>query len=234
MAQPFETSSVEAIAGPSAQTMISEASLKLATPILVRSALALFGWAWSPTTLDDDDQGMSGEPGLYAWVIPTRGALLPELLGSPAIYWGKGSSVRGVADRLRSEMSWSRGRPIVGHGLAVARTGAVPVVGPLAPDGADRELWRVLEESIPKCVRDVAVDKLGAFAELMHSPDIALASAERFAIRAAVYAGDVPPPVNSQFAGAWEFKEGKTDLADVAAWYAVKHLTGGIRGWDEA
>jgi hypothetical protein len=213
--------------------MTSRANLLLATPTLVARALALFGCTWTPRLVEDQHDSVA--PGIYAWVIAPRGATLDEALRAPAIYWGLGASVTGVAARLSNESRWVEAHPLVGHGLAMARTGARPVVGPVVPDIGERDAWKQVLDIVPERAVDVAGPKLAAFAEALHTPDRTVAYAERFAIRAALCAGDVPAPVNSQYNGAWELPEdGATDLADVAAWYAVRHLAGGIRGWVDA
>jgi hypothetical protein len=210
--------------------MTSRANLLLATPTLVARALALFGCTWAPRLVEDQHDSVTS--GIYAWVIAPRGATLYEALRAPAIYWGLGASVTGVAARLSNESRWVEARPLVGHGLAMARTGARPVVGPVVPEVGGRDAWKQVLDTVPERAVDAARPKLAAFAERLHTPGCTIGYAERFAIRAALCAGDVPAPVNSQYNGAWELPEdGATDLADVAAWYAVRHLAGGIRGW---
>lgn len=211
--------------------MVSAATLALATPNLVIAGLALFGCSWTPVPLPDVPV-RNNDAGLYAWVIARTDDPDADLHAAPAIYWGKGGSAEGVTDRLRNELAWSRQNPIVGHGLAVARTKAVPVVGPLTLIDSAQDRWEQLIPSIPEHVAEAAIGRLSDFSARLHTADQTLDFAERFAIRAALCAGDVGAPVNSQFGSAWTFTEGgPTDLADVAAWYAVRYLAGGVRGW---
>ncbi|MDM8084233.1 hypothetical protein QUV83_05605 [Cellulomonas cellasea] len=122
-------------------------------------------------------------------------------------------------------------RPLIGHGLAMARTGARPVVGHVRVC-QDTHAWEsVMTPDVPVDAVAVAAPKLEAFAAGLRDPERMLTLVERFAIRAALCAGDVPAPVNSQYASAWELREGDTELADLAAWYVVRHMAGGIRGW---
>lgn len=224
------------LAGPSdlsIEGMTSPATLLLATPLLLQRALALFACTWEPKTPDVGE--LSTRPGVYAWVVAPHGTATPELLRRPAIYWGKGASLAGVVKRLIDEATWAAEHPLIGHGLAMARTGAQPVVGEVHVDPDGDDLWRQLLPSVPAVALEQAELKLAAFNRGLRAPESVIAYSERFAIRVALCAGDVAPPVNSQFAGAWELPEdGATDLADVAAWYAVRHLAGGVRGWTRA
>lgn len=184
------------------------AVLDLATARTLRTALALLGLQW---TLEVFNETAVLERGLYAWGIG-RGHQGADALDRPVLYVGVGRGPGGVADRVSKETSWRSADASHVHGRATFRLDGMPVGGPVRMD-PNRDLSWLDKISIKASGAEVLRVWLGS------DLDPAL-MAERLCIRIAAHIGDVPPPVNSQFATAWA-----SDAPwDWGGWAAAQYL----------
>jgi hypothetical protein len=219
--------------------------LRLATPAAIRSVLSILGIGWEPAVVGDRSQILSvtNEPGLYVWVVPQIG--VPPM-DAGGIYCGMGAGEEGgLRGRLLTEHDLVTKRDgtskpaFHGHGIAVKRTGAIVIAGAVGW-AADPDLSWIRKDDDPA--------GLGAWSwnprywvaqwdetirrKLSSREDDAVVIAEKIAIRAAVYLGDVGFAVNSKLAGAWGATYGPNDKGweDGAAWTAVTKLVGQAAG----
>jgi hypothetical protein len=130
-----------------------------------------------------------------------------------------------------------------GHGIAVQRTGATVVAGPVSWS-ADPDLsWIRKDDDLTGLgawswnPRDWEAPWDKTIERRLSSPEVdRVVTAEKVAIRAAVYLGDVGFAVNSKLAGAWGAQYGPNDKGwgDGAAWAAVRKLVGQAAGLPDA
>lgn len=176
-------------------------TLRLVTPRGVAAALGLFGLHWAPQpwvkdTPTNTDFGVSH--GLYAW-CDGQGPAETDTLDRGVLYFGIGRSAEGVIERLRQEYSWIEGAEH-GHGLAMGRRLATPVVGPITAEMDSDLQW--LDELVEAgTLTAKAPGEVRTW--LQDTTSTPVQKAEQLAIRFSIHAGDVVAPVNSQFAGSW-------------------------------
>lgn len=202
--------------GPAAPaSLTSSVMLRLATPTALRSGLALLGLRWSAQSYR---QGAGIERGLYCWVAAGFGRELIDPMQGAALYIGAGVGLGGWRGRLQDEWSWIGEDSDHGHGMAMHRTGATVVGGPVtySPVPLERLPGTGVvagDEAVAGLLADVA-------------PAQPVAVAEVIAIRLAIHLGDTGAPVNSAGAGAWA-----TDRpSDWAAFACARALRGDAVG----
>jgi len=197
-------------------------TLQLATARAVQLGLTMFGIEWiDPRKVLPGETSTSTASGLYAWVDGVGAPGLPDAdaiadLDRPVLYWGIGEDKKkGVRGRLANEWSWIGEAAGHGHGRAMHRRRAFPLVGPVTfKQGQDRSgLYAALNENAAEA-EEAVLDWLGNGP----SPEQV---AERLAIRLSIHLGDTGAPVQSTYAGAWDSLHG----ADWAAWAIAKILT---------
>ncbi|MEU5931062.1 hypothetical protein [Micromonospora sp. NPDC047187] len=193
--------------------LTSLVTLRLATPTALRNGLALLGLRWSAQSDDHDEAGT--EVGLYCWVAAGFGQELVNPMQGAALYIGIGTGLRGWRGRLRKERSWIGEDSDHGHGMAMHRTGAKVVGGPVtySPLPVDWLPHAGVEEG------DRAIHRL--VSDAASTQPVVLA--EAIAIRLAIHLGDTGAPVNSAGAGAWA----TNNPADWAAFACAKALCAG-------
>jgi len=197
--------------------LTAKATLDLVTTRTLIEALALIGIEWSPVSFNQMMR-TSGE-GLYTWVID-RGNERIDPLDRPVIYIGIGTSKSGgLYGRLRIESDLIYESAANAHGRAMFRLQGSAHGGPVGQiAGADISS---IEETIRSSRfkgREPAIQQLRAW--LAASSPTVVQKAERLCIRAAIHIGDTPPPVNSQFAGAW----GNYEPEDWGGWAVAQRL----------
>lgn len=211
--------------------LVASTALKLPTPNGVYQVLGLVGLSWTPQIIHGtaDLAKLTSDPGLYIWVAG-EGAK-QDAMRAGGLYVGIGVGKEGLLGRVKTEMGLTDLDAWHGHGLAMARTRAAVVAGPVTWQPEPRLDW--LDRTRPE-LRSWATGP-AAWSEpwdevlrrwLRSRTSEAAKAAEAIAIRAGIYLGDVGFPVNSSRAGAWEVTYGKPDKGreDAAAWAAVKHL----------
>lgn len=184
----------------SGQPSTTSVALHLATPTALRRGLRLFGLYWSPRAYAREDlvaRDHDTEPGLYCWV--TAGPR--DSLDGGVLYIGIGDGRTGWRSRLRDEWGWIGAEADHGHGMAMHRTNASVVGGPVTyvarPLGwLARALGDGNVGGIPLITGYVG--GIGAGGRLTSTK-----AAEAIAIRLAIHLGDTGAPVNSAGAGAW-------------------------------
>jgi hypothetical protein len=227
------------------ESLTCETTLRLATPAAIQNVLSILGIGWEPSVVGNRNQimALTNEPGLYIWVVSQNG--VPPL-DAGGIYCGIGAGEEGgLRGRLLTEHDLVAKRDgtskpaFHGHGIAAQRTDAIVVAGVVG--------WAAVPD-LSWIRKDDNRTGLGAWwwnphdwvaqwddtirRRLSSRQDEAVAIAEKIAIRAAVYLGDVGFAVNSKLAGAWGATYGPNDKGweDGAAWAAVTKLVGQAAG----
>ena len=199
------------------RALTATAALDLVTTRTLIEVLALLGIEWSPAPFDELIQ--PSEEGLYAWVIG-RGQDRIDPLDRPVAYIGVGTSKDGgLQGRLLAESGIIHVSAAHAHGRAMSRLHGSPLGGPVRRiAGADISS---IEETIRASRfkhREAGIQELRSW--LSASRPDTVHKAEQLCIRAAIHIGDTPPPVNSQYAGAW----GSEAASDWGGWAAAQRL----------
>lgn len=191
---------------------VATVPLRLITPRLLSSALAIAGIQWKVAARKDSVLAKT-EPGLYAWVDGRSDQADPLKAG--ILYIGIGESSKGVLDRIDYEDNVRTGDHA--HGLAISRRNAIAVVGSVESDLVAPDFVRNYVHSYD----DLNERAIGHFDQWWESAQVDLQRAvERVAIRLSVHLGDTVSPVNSQFAGAWNQDASDADWVafSIARW----------------
>lgn len=200
---------IETTATDPRNALTAATTLRLMTPATMTACLATLGFVWEPHPLNESE--MTTEHGMYTWVDgPVGNHKDPRNRG--VLYIGVGESAKGVLDRLKSEQKWSTNDAEHGHGLAVFRRQAVPIVSTVRYEPTDLS-W----------LEDISGQPAAIRAWLDNPASTPTAKAERLAIRLAIFIGDVGAPVQSTHAGAWE-NATAPHYAAYAAAYRVMEL----------
>jgi hypothetical protein len=148
---------------------------------------------------------------LYTWVVgPTDRDGMPHHAG--VLYIGIGTGADGWVGRIRREHGWVGPSAEHGHGMAMYRTKAIVIGGPVGYE-PDPLAW-LSGVDLPDKGRQIIKNYLATVGA--QSP---VAAAEKIAIRLAIHIGDTGAPVNSSGAGGWA-----NDRAEDWAAYAVAKL----------
>jgi hypothetical protein len=207
------------------RALTATAALDLVTTRTLIEVLALLGIEWSPIPFDElirpSEKGLiqPSAEGLYAWVIG-RGQDRIDPLDRPVAYIGVGASKDGgLQGRLLAESNIIHDSAAHAHGRAMSRLHGSPLGGPVRQiAGADIS---PIEETIRAsrfAQREAGIQELRSW--LSASRPDTVHKAEQLCIRAAIHIGDTPPPVNSQYAGAW----GSEAASDWGGWAAAQRL----------
>jgi hypothetical protein len=197
--------------------LTATAALDLVTIRTLIEALALFGIEWSPVPFDE--MTPSPEEGLYAWVIG-RGQDRIDPFDRPVAYIGIGTSKSGgLHGRLLIESDLIHDSAAHAHGRAMSRLQGSPFGGPVRQiAGADISSIEEIIRASRFEEREAGIQQLRAW--LSASATDAVHKAEQLCIRTAIHIGDTPPPLNSQYAGAW----GSYAASDWGGWAVAQRL----------
>ena len=187
--------------------------LPATVPARIAAAFGFLGWSWDPRPHSE----LTGrDAGLYMYVAGAEDAPLPLWVTLPVAYGGIGSGAEGVVGRLLRELGWVALTAFHGHGRTMALLRARPVAGPVAAAGPVDLGWLDTHLGAER-----GADARRLLAAAAADP---LRLAEKLAIRFALHDAGATPPVNSQFAGAWNPARGNASLVDDLAWAMAQEL----------
>jgi hypothetical protein len=203
-------------ATPPRSALTATVTLDLVTTRTLIRALALLGIKWSPVPLEQIAR--TSEEGLYAWVAG-RGHEHTNPLDSPVTYIGIGKSRSGgLRGRLLVEWNLICDSAAHAHGRAMHRLQGRPLGGPVRQmSGVDASVIETIRTSEWE-QKESGIRQLQAWLSASR-PDV-LSKAEQLCIRTAIHIGDTPPPLNSQYAGAW----GSYAAYDWGGWAVAQRL----------
>lgn len=175
---------------PSPTTAVT---LDLVTVRTIVTGLGWLGITWTPLP---EFSGLGSQAGLYAWTIGRGMDSNKELLDRAVAYLGVGEGAAGVVGRLAYEKKWVIEDATHGHGRAMHLLQGQAAAGLCQRDTSADLTWldRTLKND----------EGARALRDWLSSPTSVTSQAEQIGVRIALHIGDVAPPVNSHYAGAWD------------------------------
>lgn len=199
---------------------LQDITLTLTTLCAINDGLKLAGLTWSPVLVADpwsepdglnlvgklscDPVLLDGE-GLYAWVPGTRECETIAYCNRPVLYVGRG--LRWV-QRTDDETKWISSSAAHFHGKVMHQYDGIVcgnIVGFNKPKNRLDPALKLLNTHLKDLSDKDGSCPIAKVREWFCDPDrSALDIAEPLAIRLAGHVGYMAPPVNSQYAGAWD------------------------------